>query len=444
MTVYASLLKYQPKEDELKSKFRKWHVESLLNQAVDLLEKCLEEERQYRSLLFTSLQFQLDLNSELNALEFEEKKISQDYFKREKIISEIDRAGLSETEVRHKILLAFSEDLNSRSGALGFTILEQNRLTQDFFDRFNEDVTRRIRSEILDKKILWLDEDEKNIIDQTQKRRDLYKEKLDATNEKRPFNLSKPIEQIAKRLQRNYEDGYARLSVAKEGLELIYNYDIIDLPNVEENLISELLIWNRNAIEWLAAYQQRDQGITRTISIRSLIGQTEWDKLGISLETGEAETSFYIPATYFNGYENVRLRGIGASIIGAAGLYPWTITIKVPEKAIFYRNNKDIVRESKRNQTRLIDQSKMPFCMLGRVENRMSKHPVEISGMISLMNASPIGEPKILETDEGKDWIIKIYKPSVPINTSASKSETFTGIDDLLIQLNVVGIPITT
>src|SRR5688572_6239812 len=52
---------YIPDMTLLEQKFRFWHVEPLLNQAADIIDKCLEELREYRSLDYSWHQFQTDL-----------------------------------------------------------------------------------------------------------------------------------------------------------------------------------------------------------------------------------------------------------------------------------------------------------------------------------------------------------------------------------------------
>lgn len=56
-TLKSILIPSQSIKDEINRDFRKWHVEALLNQAADLMDRCLDELRDLRSLLFAREQF---------------------------------------------------------------------------------------------------------------------------------------------------------------------------------------------------------------------------------------------------------------------------------------------------------------------------------------------------------------------------------------------------
>ena len=63
---FHRVLQYRPDPSELKAKFRRWHVEALLNQAADLIEKCIDQLRDYSALNFAWNQFILDLETQEN------------------------------------------------------------------------------------------------------------------------------------------------------------------------------------------------------------------------------------------------------------------------------------------------------------------------------------------------------------------------------------------
>jgi hypothetical protein len=46
------IIDYRPNQQMLSTKFRPWHVEALLNQAADLIDRCLAELREYSSLIY--------------------------------------------------------------------------------------------------------------------------------------------------------------------------------------------------------------------------------------------------------------------------------------------------------------------------------------------------------------------------------------------------------
>jgi len=121
----------------------------------------------------------------------------------------------------------------------------------------------------------------------------------------------------------------------------------------------------------------------------------------------------------FRGHENCRLRGIGASLVGEAGTVPWSVVVRLPEEAIYERAGQSVH----------VDQSSLPSCLFGRVENRRVPRPPEICGANSLANASPLGRPT-----EGGLWSLEIFKPA------GANTESFGHLDDLVLELSVSGI----
>jgi hypothetical protein len=248
------------------------------------------------------------------------------------------------------------------------------------------------------------------------------KKKKDASAPGQPFALKWQSEFVWARLSRNYEDALNRALVAEEGLENFYGHrvkeNVLPPPNQPiEVSISNLAIWIRNSIEWLVAYQQIDQAFTRVVSVRSLVAKDVWDKLRVARD--RFTISLTIPSDLFVSHYNVRLRGVGACILGNAGSIPWSMIVQLPKDALYQRSPDDFK----------LKQNDLPSCLLGRVENRKVSRPLEISGLISLMNASPVGQ----QTVDGV-WTIEITKP-------VGTSEKFSEIDDLLLEVNCVGQP---
>ncbi|WP_381508091.1 hypothetical protein [Spirosoma flavum] len=420
MTLTSTLLKYKPLAHKLSSKFRIWHVEALLNQSADLLERCLAEEREYNTLNFEWKQFQLNLQAELDSIVLEEKKRDNAYFDRDRVYIDSENKFLkdSENDFQQSKKAARGAYDNSNSGASGEGLIPYEQASQRLVEKNIEEIQRNSRADLLSTKAVWVNQDEGNSKTQIGTRRHLHDQKREQTKSGGLFDLSIRIDAVKERLKRNYEDAYDRLAVAKQGLESIYGYEQKNFPKEEKNLISSLAIWNSEAIEWLIAYQQLEQGFTRVVSVRYLLGDEQWNKLG----NFDTPLPLHIPSDFFRTHVSVRVRGVGASIIGSAGLFPWTITIGVPKQAVFYREN---------GKPKPIDQTAIPLCLLGRVENRKSTSPVEIGGLISLCNASPIGSSDD-DTDPEGNWSIKIDSP-------LNKVESFSGIDDILLDIIIVG-----
>jgi hypothetical protein len=126
-----------------------------------------------------------------------------------------------------------------------------------------------------------------------------------------------------------------------------------------------------------------------------------------------------VPEELFKSHNNCRIRAVGASLVGEAGTVPWSISIRIPEKAIYER----VAGVTE------VDQSDLPSCLLGRVENRRASCPSQLCDS-TFVNASPIG----VSTPEGA-WSIEIFKPV------GATSEAFDHLSDVIIEIDAVGIP---
>lgn len=273
---------------------------------------------------------------------------------------------------------------------------------------------RNFENSTLDPQLTFAKQDAERNIKSLASRKEILIKKREAVEK---FSFKAQIDEIEKRLKRDFEDAFNRLFQAHEGLKLIYGFDV-NLPNKTSNPISDFSLWNRQAIEFLVAYQQLDQAFTRAISVRTLLSKDDWN----ALETKPVQ--FSLNSKLFIHHENVRFRGIGASIIGKAGLIPWSIKISLPKKAIYIRGGIPVH----------VDQNEFSSCLIGVVENRNSVRPMEYCGAVSLMNLSPIGD----EEFNGKGlWEIILEKPE-------KFSEMFLDIDDIILEINVVAQPKST
>lgn len=394
--------------------FRRWHVEALLNQAADLTDRCLDELRELRSLHFAKTQFEIGLEKEENELANDNQLEKNGGYNR----------NINSIELRLAYLKnSFFKDVNEiirKRNEFNNSLSDDKERKRDHIEllesllRINSEPSFEIQALVEQKKYAELDF--KYSTDLLIQRRTYLKEKKALQGIGGVFSFQDQIEEVEKRLIRDYSDALVRLVKAQEGLKDIYGFDV-PLPNKPQNPVSELSIWNREAIEFIVAYQQLDQAFTKVISIRSILGETQWSLL----ETNQV--SFELDPNLFNQHENVRFRGIGASIIGKAGIIPWSVIVTLPGKAVYRRQGIDIKPD--------FNQDDLPSCLIGKVENRNSFRAMEYCGTVSLMNASPIGQ----SNNAGGLWRISVIKPD-------SNSEIFSAIDDIILEINVVGQPI--
>jgi hypothetical protein len=118
------------------------------------------------------------------------------------------------------------------------------------------------------------------------------------------------------RLSRDYGEALARAVAAGDGLGNIYGYPqkLARRPRElseehSDHSFVNLLKWVRDAISWLIGENDLDQNYVLATSVRSIIGQEEW-------EEGQLTGAWSLPfsETELSEQYQVRLRGISASV----------------------------------------------------------------------------------------------------------------------------------
>jgi hypothetical protein len=424
---------YKPDVKKLKSRFREWHVESLLNQAADLIDKALEELREYNSLDYAWAQFDLELAAQEQELKLDRKRVTEgELLERELKLVREKKEFLEQTTANYNLSVTDAKNAPELEGRLKDpgTNPAYTRAHQAFLDKMIEQAARNLEITQTDDRYKWAEHDKTYHYEMLKNRELISQRKSALTADGQAFDIRGQCELVFKRLERSYTDALDRACVAEAGLKKLYGFEqeknaLQPLGQPIAISINNLAIWVRNSIQWLVAYGQLDQAFTCAISVRSLATKEEWrdlqganDRFSLAVE---------IPATYFANHDNVRLRGIGASLIGKpgdVGITPWSLVVGVPHQAAYTREGRDeyITQE-------------LPYCLLGRVENRTSLRPIEVCGLISLMNASPVGQPPLgTGDDKGRKWHVEIIPP-------ANSSESLSKLEDIILEINVVGIP---
>jgi hypothetical protein len=421
ITMATNKLLYRPVALELKEKFRYWHTEALLNQAADLADKCIEELKEYRTLDYTRAQFANDLDAQKSYLELEKNR--KDVFERDLISATerknfYDRSNDEFARIPFEANKLYSYSDREGQGKAGWTRAGQNA------GEVNVNVESRKTEKIMnDNDVAWATEDKAYNEAKFKIKADTLQHLIDLSGKGMPLDLATKRDLVFKRLERNYIDAVDRVFVARIGLRALFGYapngpDLGASLSIDEQ-ITNLTIWIRDGIEWLVAYSQLDQSFTRVISFQSLVSASVMS--GLHNASEEFSVKIRLPESMFTAHDNVRLKGVSASIIGKAGVVPWALDLRLPTAAYFQRAGARIP----------IDQSMLPHCLIGRVENRESFRPIEVCGMISLNNASPLGRAP---GDDGS-WTLMISRPP-------GTHERFDKIDDILLELNLVGQPI--
>ncbi len=381
----CNIVAYRPDQDMLEANYRHWQVEALLDQAATLIDRCRADFQEYCSLQYEWNRFWNDLETQQQQLDLARMSEPEG----------LPEAGASATPEAASL---FDQSQESMEGA-----------TEEMPEAEAQPVAAvaevpRIRTGL-----------------------DLQAEALRRKKELSapggPLALDERRDFALKRLCRDYEEAVNRACVAEAGLKVFYDHAEASSPLPPENeglgaSITNLTNWIRNAGEWLARYRQTEDTFTRVVSVRSLLNRNIWVQLKQSRES--FSTKLQIPATLFRDHDNCRLRGIGASLKGEVGKVPWSITLQLPEQALYQRSGESVN----------VNQFARSSCLLGRVENRRSLRPLEICGLNSWLNASPIGRA----TAAGL-WSLDVFKPA------GATSESFGQLEDVVLELNVVGIP---
>jgi len=421
--LYAkTMLTYAPPQ-AISKKFRQSQVESLLNQSAGLIERCIDHLREVRGLdlAFNDLSIALeaaDLDTALDEKRRDDKVFERNTTSalREKKFLDDSQAHLDASLMEATKLYGYAE--NEGQGKAGYTRAGQNLDEKDIeVDRRSADTENIANS------IKWSQDDTKYLSDDVANRRTIVEKRKSLLVKDQAYSLDWQRDLVAARLTKDWADLCDRVSVVKRGLQDVYGYaePAPVMPSGAATLdeaINDLYVWVRSALEWLIAYGQRDQAFTKVVSLKDLLNGTAWAHSADSFES-----TYSLASSMFPQHDNVRLRGIGGSMVGA-GLVPWTVIVSVPTKAVFERNG-----------ARALVTQAMPSCVLGRVEDRRSYRPIEMCGIVSLTNASPISQTAADGAGAAElAWSVKILRP-------AGTLETFAQVQDFVFELDVVGVP---
>jgi hypothetical protein len=382
----CNIAMYHPDERVLAARYRSWHVKPLLDQAAALVDRCILDYKHFSSYDYAWNEFQLDLRIKEKEVDLHRGSEAEEPPREEPPAAEEEEGAEPPEEAEESVEGEAAEE-EEQPEQVEVPVLPPGA-----------PISIELQSEAVQRK-------------------------KELSSPGQPLALNEQRDATLKRLCRDYEEAVDRAWVAEQGLRKIYDHaDLTSpLPTDAETLnesITNLAIWIRNAQEWLARYQQHEQAFTTVVSIRSLLGRTQWAVLKQSRESWGSRLR--LPSDLFRGHDNCHLRGIGAWLAGEVGTVPWSMVIRLPDDALYERWGQSVE----------VDQSGRPACLLGRVENRRSPHPVEICGENTLINASPIGQ----QSAEGF-WIIELYKPP------GSISEAFSHLEDIILELRMVGIP---
>jgi len=204
---------------------------------------------------------------------------------------------------------------------------------------------------------------------------------LAATAKDGALNYPEQMKSLKVRFDEDLAEASARLKAAQNGMKLLYGYSVGLPTNADELSIRSpfdaLLVWTRAALSWLDAFAQLDQNFAIPVSLKHHLGHEAW-KNGKEKGKWELELS----SSLFADQAHVRMRGISVYVETLLLHDYFTLRFFPPRSS--YVNHLDGSRAD-------LDQKDVPPIVVGRATHRNSPRDPDLVGIQALHNASPIG-----------------------------------------------------
>jgi len=390
--------------------FTIWHVEALLNQSADLLDRCLAEMRAIEAL-----------DASWYLLEHHAKENDKQWQDRDNLFvkgEELEQAPVllkRAQEATHAAKLELDEAVkNEKTVSPRYHYLSQIEQLKG-----EEDNIKAKRN--------WAKVKKDLVFNAHAADRIILNDRNKASKSGQPLAYNEQARAAKERLVRDYKDAYNRMFSASLGLTTLFGYQAPLTETVDiDGQLNQSILWVRNAIGWLTAFMQRDQGFSATLSIKELVGEAKWGE-EIENPGDTLEFTIRVLEKMLNDHSSVRLRGVSAFIVSTTlGVTPWSMVITLPHNAIITHDSKQTENAKKVS----VDQALLPSLTLGRVENRRSCRSPEIVGMTSTRNASAIGD-----NDTKGEMSVKVSIPK------SEQQITPEALDDIQIEMTFVGRP---
>lgn len=199
------------------------------------------------------------------------------------------------------------------------------------------------------------------------------------------LNYAKRIIPLKQRFARDFRDALARIQVVEKGLKKLYGYDF-PYPKDETAIdyYDQCLMWTRHVIQWVLKFSRNEQNTVIPISLKQIIAPAQFNEM---IKSGEIK--FDLIENHFPGMCNIRLRGLSlhSKEHRDSENRLWKIIITPPKESriLHFLTGKSAE----------LSQAFVEPCFFGRVfERHLNKAP-DIIGITSLYNVSPLGKWKI-------------------------------------------------
>lgn len=202
-----------------------------------------------------------------------------------------------------------------------------------------------------------------------------------ATDPEGLLNHGKRLDALRERFNRDFRDALARLMVVREGLKSIYGFDA-PLPAATQNskYFDDCLIWARSAIQWLIRFARQEQSFVYPISVREIVGEEAWNR---GCKSGKWNIA--VTREMFINMTNLRIRGLSAFAEVCASCDKdrlWRVMVSPPRDSIVYHHSGTSVK---------LDQSRITPAHLHRVTSRNAARDPDVVSISAWHNVSPLG-----------------------------------------------------
>lgn len=218
------------------------------------------------------------------------------------------------------------------------------------------------------------------------------------------LNSSRRLPAIKRRFEQDFNNALGRLKAASQGMEILFGYKT-PLPNDTQSIdfFDDCLQWTRSSTDWLIRFARLEQSYVHVVSLRDILGKSAF-KEGRS----NRKWKIHIGHVSFPGMSHVRLRGVSVFVDDALIKRTWRFKLQAPEKSEIKISG---------GATRMLNQSVIRPVIVGRAAEYGSAREPDINGTSSLLNASPIGE-----------WEIELWGET-------PSAENLSGLDDIILHL---------
>ncbi len=196
------------------------------------------------------------------------------------------------------------------------------------------------------------------------------------------FHFEERMEPIEHRFSSDFRDALAHLDAARRGLKTLFDYEPAFPKPGSPGYFDQVALWTGNARNRLAQVSRTDQTYVLAISLKDA-AKSGW-------EAGQpaATWSFDLPQEMFKGQSNVRLRGIALAVAGPKPEDP------ADKKGAAKKVDAPDTGKAEGYWTAQVSlpNPDLPPCFFGAVADREAARPPEIAGANALYNANPVGK----------------------------------------------------